>query len=84
MDIKGKYESILTEINQLENNLQFFSDSSDTNPLVKDVKSKIDTLNTKAQNYQEQLSLLRADIREFNKKQEESSEGIGEEKPTTD
>lgn len=74
MNIKGKYEGVLTDINQLENNLQFFSDSSDANPLVKEVKTKLAALNTAAQAYQEQLSALRADIRSLQKKVQTESE----------
>ena len=40
--IRKKIDEIKTEINQLENNLQFFSNVKDDNPLVKDVHKKID------------------------------------------
>ncbi|MGC6421350.1 MAG: DUF349 domain-containing protein [Flavobacteriaceae bacterium] len=72
--VKGIYETVLTEINQLENNLEFFSDSSDENPLVKEVKTKIDKLNKKAQTYQEQLTALRSEIRAIKKNQSDSSD----------
>lgn len=39
--IKKKADEVRGEINQLENNLQFFTNVKDDNPLVKDVHSKI-------------------------------------------
>ena len=55
MTIKARYEKVITEINQLENNLEFFNDKSESNPLFKEVKEKLDTLNSKAQGYQVNL-----------------------------
>lgn len=40
--VRKKIDEIEGEINQLENNLQFFSNVASNNPLVKDVHSKID------------------------------------------
>ena len=44
--IRKKMDEIKSEINQLENNLQFFSNVEEDNPLVKEVHKNID----KAQN----------------------------------
>lgn len=40
--VKRKIDDIKSEINQLENNLAFFSNASTDNPMVKDVYKKID------------------------------------------
>ena len=40
--IRKKMDEIKSEINQLENNLQFFSNVEDDNPLVKEVHKNID------------------------------------------
>jgi len=40
--IRKKMDDIKSEINQLENNLQFFSNVKDDNPLVKEVHNNID------------------------------------------
>ena len=42
--IRKKIDEIKSEINQLENNLQFFSNVDDDNPLVKEVHKKIPIL----------------------------------------
>ena len=39
--IRKKIDEVKGEINQLENNLQFFSNVKDDNPLVKDVHKNI-------------------------------------------
>ena len=39
--IRKKMDEVRAEINQLENNLQFFSNVKDDNPLVKDVHKNI-------------------------------------------
>ena len=39
--IRKKIDEIKSEINQLENNLQFFSNVDDDNPLVKEVHKNI-------------------------------------------
>ena len=41
--VKKKIEEIKSEMNQLENNLQFFSNVKDDNPMVADVKNKIES-----------------------------------------
>ena len=41
-----KEKSLINELNQLENNLEFFTNSSSENPLFKDVENKIKTIKT--------------------------------------
>ena len=54
--IRKKIDEIKSEINQLENNLQFFTNASEDNPLVKEVNNKINnskkTLETWTKKYQ--------------------------------
>ena len=54
--IRKKIDEIKSEINQLENNLQFFTNASEDNPLVKEVNNKIEkskkTLETWTKKYQ--------------------------------
>ena len=83
MTIKARYEKVITEINQLENNLEFFNDKSESNPLFKEVKEKLDTLNSKAQGYQGQLTQLRQELR-FLRNQEEANNTFKEEPAETD
>ena len=40
--IRKKINEVKAEINQLENNLQFFQNVNDDNPLVKEVHKNID------------------------------------------
>ena len=79
MVIKNRYEGVLTEINQLENNLQFFNDTSDSNPLVKEVKSQLESLNQKAQCYLDQLTQLRQELRSIRSRAEEEVKEATEE-----
>ena len=45
--LRKKVEDISNELNQLENNLEFFSESSNSNPLLVEVNNKIKELNAK-------------------------------------
>lgn len=83
MIIKARYEKVITEINQLENNLEFFNDKSESNPLFKEVNEKLDTLNSKAQGYRDQLTQLRQELRLI-KNQEEANNTDKEEPTETD
>ena len=83
MTIKARYEKVITEINQLENNLEFFNDKSESNPLFKEVNEKLDTLNSKAQGYQYQLTQLRQELRSI-RNQEEANNTVKEEPAETD
>ena len=84
MVIKNRYEGVLTEINQLENNLQFFNDTSDSNPLVKEVKSQLESLNQKAQGYLDQLTQLRQELRSIQNKAEEEVKETTEEETSSE
>ncbi len=43
--LKKKIDNVASELNQLENNLEFFSESSSNNPLLIEVNKKIEKLN---------------------------------------
>tara|TARA_Y100000992_G_scaffold272327_1_gene213850 strand:+ start:1537 stop:2196 length:660 start_codon:yes stop_codon:yes gene_type:complete len=45
---KKNHDLLRTEINQLENNLEFFSKSSNKSPMLKEVTQKLNTLNDKS------------------------------------
>ncbi|WP_062059528.1 DUF349 domain-containing protein [Aquimarina longa] len=53
--IRKKIDEVKGEIRQLENNLQFFKNAKDDNPLVRDVKKNID-------NYKENLEVWKAKL----------------------
>lgn len=53
--IRKKIDAVKSEINQLENNLQFFSNVDDDNPLVKEVHNNIKT-------HQQTLNLWKAKL----------------------
>ncbi len=82
MTIKGRYEAVLTEVNQLENNLEFFSNNSESNPLVKEVKTQLEALNAKAQRYLAQLTELRQEIRSIQNQQQKEAEAQEETEAT--
>ncbi|XLS30405.1 DUF349 domain-containing protein [Flavobacteriaceae bacterium M23B6Z8] len=56
--IRRKIDDLKSEIRQLENNLQFFSNASEDNPMVKDVISKIDK-------HKKDLELLKAKLKQI-------------------
>lgn len=68
--VKRKIDEIKSEINQLENNLAFFSNASADNPMVKDVYKKIDqhknNLNSWKQKIQQVKSMFASDEKEEN------------------
>ena len=84
MTIKGRYEAVLTEVNQLENNLEFFSNNSESNPLVKEVKIQLEALNDKAKRYLTQLTELRQEIRSIQNQQQKEAEAQEETEATED
>jgi hypothetical protein len=53
--IRKKIDEVKSEINQLENNLQFFSNVDDSNPLVKDVHKNIERHKNDLQLWEEKL-----------------------------
>ena len=58
-NIKKKIEEINSEVRQLENNLDYFSNSSSDNPLLVEVSSKLEDLKLKEQHWKDQLVPLR-------------------------
>jgi len=58
--LRKKIENISSELNQLENNLEFFSESSTNNPLLVEVNDKIKKLNTKKIFIESKLKLLKS------------------------
>ncbi len=58
--LRKKIEDISSELNQLENNLEFFSESSNNNPLLVEVTNKIKTLNTKKTLIESKLKKLKS------------------------
>ena len=53
--IKRKITELEDESNQIQNNLEFFSNSSTDNPLFKNVSSKIDSINEKVEFWTQRL-----------------------------
>jgi hypothetical protein len=50
-------------MNQLENNLQFFSNVKDDNPMVADVKNKIKNYKSNLKEWTQKLSTIKKVIR---------------------
>ena len=61
--VKKKIEDIKSEMNQLENNLQFFSNVADDNPMVIDVKNKIENYKSNLKEWTQKLSIINKVIR---------------------
>ncbi len=57
--IRKKIDEIKSEINQLENNLQFFSNVKEDNPVVKEVRNNIDKHKELLTTWQEKLKKLK-------------------------
>ncbi|AXT19500.1 DUF349 domain-containing protein [Flavobacteriaceae bacterium AU392] len=57
--IRKKIDEIKGEVNQLENNLQFFSNVDEKNPLVKDVLNKIETHRNNINSWTEKLKKIK-------------------------
>ena len=62
--LRNKIEDISSELNQLENNLDFFSESSTNNPLLVEVNNKIKELNTKKILIESKLKLLKSMLKQ--------------------
>jgi len=60
--LRKKIDDISNELNQLENNLEFFSESSNNNPLLVEVNNKIKTLNTKKTLVESKIKRLKSII----------------------
>lgn len=75
--IKKKIEESKNEIRQLENNLQFFSDDSENNPLVKDVINRVDKHKEALESWKiklKKLNILRNNLEKDSEEESESSE----------
>lgn len=70
--IRRKIDESKNEIRQLENNLQFFSNASESNPLVKDVIKNINTHKEALETWKSKLKRL--NIMENNRNKEASAE----------
>ena len=66
--LRKKIEDIKGELNQLENNLDFFSESSTKNPLLVEVNNKIKELTTKKLFVESKLKLLKSMLNQSIKK----------------
>ena len=66
--LRKKIEDIRGELNQLENNLDFFSESSTKNPLLVEVNNKIKELTTKKLFVESKLKLLKSMLNQSIKK----------------
>ena len=58
-NIKKKTDEVRSEIRQLENNMDYFSKSSNKNPLLSDVTTKLEELKSKEKNLKDDLVPLR-------------------------
>ena len=68
--LKKKIDEINTELIQLQNNLQFFSSSSNENPAVVEVTTKIEKLSAQKEAFQEKSNAIKSLKRKLNKQQE--------------
>lgn len=71
---KKKIDEIATELIQLQNNLQFFSSSSNDNPLVEEVNAKIDKLSKQKETLEEKTNAIKSLKRALNKQQQAEEE----------
>lgn len=69
--IRRKMEESKNEIRQLENNLQFFSNASENNPLVKDVINNINRQKEALETWKAKLKKLNIMENNLNKEEEE-------------
>jgi len=57
--VRKKIDEIKSDMNQLENNLQFFSNVADDNPVVIDVQKKIEKHKDQLQQWTKKLSNIK-------------------------
>ena len=72
-DIRRKTDEVNAEIRQLENNLEFFSNTSSENPLFKEVSSKIADLKNRNKFWENRLISTRQIKRKFKAKLDEEA-----------
>ena len=75
--LKKQLDEIAQELIQLENNLQFFSSSSDDNPMLKEVNKKIEQLNQRKTAFEEKANAVKS-LKRALKKQNEAQEEVEE------
>lgn len=68
--LKKKIDEINTELIQLQNNLQFFSSSSNENPVVQEVTTKIKKLSTQKEALEEKTNAIKSFVRRLKKQNE--------------
>lgn len=71
--LKKKIDDINTELIQLQNNLQFFSSSSNENPVVVEVTTKIEKLSAQKEALEEKSNAIKS-LKRTLKKQQEAEE----------
>ncbi len=77
--IRRKIDESKNEILQLENNLQFFSNASEDNPLVKDVIKRVDTHKQSLETWKAKLKKLNIMENNLYKEVEETEEVVSSE-----
>ncbi len=77
--LRTEINTYQSEINQLENNLEFFSQSSTENPLFKEAEKKIAKIKKSLDQSQEKLIQLKQAQNSLNKKQAEAEQATSEE-----
>ncbi len=77
--IKRKIDEVKSDIRQLENNLQFFSNDSEDNPLVKEVINKLDKQKEALQTWKEKMKKLNILENRLNREAEEEESSSEEE-----
>ena len=77
-NVKKTIEDLNGEARQLENNLDYFSNTSSDNPLFVDVTSRLDKLKSQIDKHKEQLVGLRKIKREMEDKNVPPEEGPDE------
>ena len=82
--IRRKIDESKNEVRQLENNLQFFSNASEDNPLVKDVIKNINNHKKSLETWQAKLKRMNILENELNKKAEEELEKETSEEESTE
>ncbi len=82
--LKKKIDEINTELIQLQNNLQFFSSSSNDNPVVVEVTTKIEKLSAQKEAFEEKTNAIKSLKRNLKKQQQAEEESDQEELSTED
>lgn len=65
--VKRKMDEASKELNQLENNIAFFSSSNPKNPFIKEVERKIRQQQDAIEGHKEKIKMLNIEIRKINK-----------------